>query len=541
MLTARRFAGDIFVFSWHQMLTERLPAFSATVRRELTGAGLVLLAAGSVWMARHRRRELGLLALGFAGTAVVTLGVAADSDGFILPAFAFAWPAVGAGLEALLAFVDRTAPRRLAQAVTVPLTVALPLWLAVSNFAPNNHAHRRSEDVFFGALFEMLPDRAVIVAEEYTVNQLVLYQLLGAEAARGRDIRHVGTEPDRLRAYLEQGFDLFAFPRARKALEGHGMAFEPVQLPGPSLPDYLGMVRPGWIVAIASTPGALAAMPPSARRAAMRRAGLADAAAGPGAALAAIGVRGARAGSALVSPSGSGAVAVRAGMPIGQSRTVADVDVRVSAGAGEATISVGGSEVISAATGTVLVVMAPDGRGIASARVKAADGFRVPLDMALQPVYRAVFAGRCEELGNVGWKDVSPALGSGAVIARIDNYRTFDASMVIYAAAEDASAPRMAATSGSGQPRVGISAYDNADPAQKADLRRRMAADELGTTQWERPERYVLRIAIAVNDGGDYSTTTLSLGRPLPFGVARAWVDLDNPRRATLCSVQPGT
>jgi len=539
VLTARRYASDIFMFSWRELVTERLSEFLSMITHELTVAGAVLLGVGVAWLGRTRWRELCLFALGIAGIAAVTLSVSADSEGFILPAFAFAWPVVGVGLDAVFRLLDRHAPHRLAVALLLAAALALPSWQVTSNFAPNNHSRRVFEDRYFGSLFEILPAKAVIPAEEYAVDQLVLYELLGAEAARGRDIRYVGLDVEEIKRYVGRGYDLFAFSAAKTMLEGHGVVFEPVHLLGQSLADYLGAVRPGRLVAIASTPGAIATLPPSAWIA-MKQLGLTSETGGAaGGSFGALGVSGAPAGSAFTLTPGSGTIAVQAGTRMGRSGTVAAVDLRVTADASGAAVSVGGHEVIRAASGTVVAVLMPDGRLVDAARVSAADGFRVPLDTHALPIFRATFAGRCEDLGNTGWKDISLALGAGAAIARIDDYRAFDASMIIYGATEDPVVPGVTATAGSGRPRVEITTFDTADRAQAAQLQRRLAQDELGPSIWHRSERRVVRISIAVNDGGDYSTTTLNLGGRLPFGVARARVDLNNPKRATLCGVPP--
>jgi len=171
--------------------------------------------------------------------------------------------------------------------------------------------------------------------------------------------------------------------------------------------------------------------------------------------------------------------------------------------------------------------------------VDIANAYRVPIDMRQLPLYRLTFAGRCDDLGNTGGKDVSRPLGTGAVIARLDDYRDFDASMVIYAATDEALSPVVVATAGTGRPRVMIETYDTADRVQVAELARRFVEDGIAAVRWRRPERRVVRISIAVNDKGDFSTTTLNLGRKVSYGIARAVVDLNNPKRATLCSVPP--
>ena len=539
IVTAARFAGDIFMFNWQELFTVRVPAFLSMFRQELTVVGAVLLAVGAVWLYRTRWRELCLLGLGLVGIALITLNVSADSEGFMLPAFAFAWPVVGVGLEALFQLADRTALRRVATWLLLVLAVLMPSWQVAANFTANNHAQRLFEDVYFGSLFEVLPPRAVIAAEEYSIDQVVRYELFGAEAARGRDVRIVRLDVALVKDYIGRGYSLFAFSDATKLLEAHGLVFEPVRLLGQPLATYFDTLRPGWVVAVVGTPGTMASLPPSVGRS-MRRIGATSA---PGVvartSFGVIGVSGAPAGSAVTFAPGATELVVGANARIGQTDTVTAVDLRVSAGADGATVSVGGRDVVQTASGIAIAVMTADGRLVDAAAVDMTSGFRVPIDMRQLPLYRMTFAGRCEDLGNTGWKDVSFPLGSGAAIARIDNYRAFDAGMIIYVASEDRIAPVVMSTAGTGRPRVVTDIFDTADRVQAAALSRRFAEDGIDPGRWRRPERRVVRISIAVNDGGDYSTTTLNLGRKLPFGLARATVDLNNARRATLCSVPP--
>ena len=537
ILTARQYAGDIFAYTWKELLTQRVPALLSMFDQELTVAGVVMLALGVVWLFRTRWRELCLLGCGLFGIALITLNVSADSEGFILPAFAFAWPIVGVGLDVLFQFVDRKKPRRVATGLLLAFAVAMPSWQVASNFAANNHSRRFFEDIYFGSLFEILPPKTVIPAQEYSIDQLVFYQLLGAEAARGRDVRHITLDVQQVKNHLDRGYGLFVFAAAKTLLEGHGLVFEPVQLLGQPLSGYLDALRPGWVVAVAGTPGTMALMPPLVRRS-LERIGAANVAGiTAGMPFGVIGVSGGPAGSAATLAPDATEIVAHANTRIGQTDTVTTVDLRVSSEADGAVVSVGGRDVVRAASGIVIAVMTAGGRLVDAAAVDIANGFRVPIDMRQLPLYRMTFAGRCEDLGNTDWKDVSLPLGSGAAIARIDNYRAFDASMVIYAASDGALPPAVTSTAGTGQPRVVTDVFDTADRVQAAALGRRFAEDGIDARLWRRPERRVLRISISVNDGGDYSTIALNLGRRLPFGLARATVDLNNPRRATLCSV----
>ncbi|MEI6669228.1 MAG: DUF2723 domain-containing protein [Acidobacteriota bacterium] len=539
VLTARRYASDIFTFDWAALITERLPALLSMIRQELTVVGLVFLGVGMVWLGRTRWRELCLFGLGVVGIAVVTLNVSADSEGFVVPAFAFLWPVVGVGIGAALGWAGAARWRRLATGLVLALATLMPAWEVAANYALNNHANRVFEDIYFASLFEILPRRTIIPAEEYSIDQHVFYQLLGAESARGRDIRHVHLDVPQIRNFASLGYDVFAFAAARRVLEGHGLVFEPVRLLGQTLSDYLDAVRPGWIVAVAGTPAALAQVPMPVSRSLGRLGAVSAGPGAPGVALGLIGVSGARAGSAVSLATGSSRIDVAAGSGIGSTGTTATIEMNVTADGSGAVVSAGGRDVMRTASGVIVVVMTANGRVVDAEQVDTAQAWRVPIDMRLLPVSRATFAGSCEDLGNTGWTDVSSSLSSGAVIARIDNYRAFDASMIIYATSDTRLAPAITAVAGTGTPALLTDVYDTTDAAQASALDRRVEADGLDDRVKHRRERWTVRISIRVNDGGDYSTTTVNLGRGLAFGLARARVDLNNPKRATLCSV-PG-
>jgi 4-amino-4-deoxy-L-arabinose transferase-like glycosyltransferase len=544
VLTARRYATDIFSFTWTQLFTERVPALAAMFRQELTLAGLLLLAAGVIWMVRARWKELGLLVLGALGIVVVTLNVWADSEGFVVPAFVFVWPLVGLGFEATFRIVDRIRVRAVAAAIVVVIASAVPAALVASNLAFNNHSRRVFEDVYFGSLFAGMAPKTVVTAEEYSIDQVVLYELLGAEVGRGRDLRWLPLDVSQVKDAIGRGYGVVTFSAGKKLLEGHGLVFEPMQLLGQPLPEYLRAVRDGWVVALAATPEAARGWSPAVWKA-LSDLGVATDSTAPGSSgqssqgFAAIGVRGVSVGSVDTLAPGAADVKVDAGSTIGRTSTKSDAAVRVAVDGSGAAVWMGNREIVRAGTGAVVAVMTPGGRLVDAAVIEPTTPFRVPIDMRQLPSYRMTFAGRCEELGNTPWKDVSRPLSSGAAIARIDNFKAFDARMTIYAASDDEQVPVVSGTAGAGHPRVETRVFDTADRAQAEALRRQFEADGVADVMWQRPERRVIRVSLDVNDGGDFSTTTIQFGHAMPYGLARATVDLNNPRRATLCSVPP--
>ena len=132
------------------------------------------------------------------------------------------------------------------------VAVAIPALQAAATYRANDHSEIR----FFGALFEMLPDKRGLVLDACSTNMMIRYKLLG-EAA-GLDIVTVAPEPDRVAELRRAGYQVFAFSQGRSELTKFGYEFAPEQLWDLPLADYLDVVPRGWIVAACVTPGAVA-------------------------------------------------------------------------------------------------------------------------------------------------------------------------------------------------------------------------------------------------------------------------------------------
>jgi hypothetical protein len=147
-----------------------------------------------------------------------------------------------------------------------------------------------------------------------------------------------------------------------------------------------------------------------------------------------------------------------------------------------------------------------------------------PIDMQHLPLFRLTSADRCVDLGNAGWVDVTSLarLGQGMLRIRVDNYRPFD-SQVSLLVTGSASPPRVL-------PFLGAAVFE----ARAHVLG--TGADEapLPITDGERSTAW--RADAMVNDRGDSAQLAADVGGAPARVFARAVVDLDNPRRATLCA-----
>jgi hypothetical protein len=155
------------------------------------------------------------------------------------------------------------------------------------------------------------------------------------------------------------------------------------------------------------------------------------------------------------------------------------------------------------------------------------------IDMSPLPLFRLTKVTSCQDIGNAGWQDISNVARDGRLLVRIDNYRPFDSVVVLYTAQQSppSTGPLLASSHGPEAPSMAVTTFHGTDSKFAAAVQR----DAL--TQPDRVEREanVQRIELKVNDHGDSSWSALDLrGRPTVV-LARASVDLNNPRRASVC------
>jgi hypothetical protein len=231
VMTARRFAHEIGAFELAQLLEVRIPTIATLIGNELGWAGMALAIAGAALLAVRRRWELILFGLGALGVAGLTANMSSEEDeGFLLPAFVLLWPLAGVGLAWACSAV-----RRMARPMATPLTLAVAVLLPASQVAKNYDANDHHADTFeieyFDALFAALPAKTAIVNDEYILNQMVLYKLLGERAGGNRDIRHIAIAKESVSRFHADGFEVLAFGHARHSLAAYGFHFVPFPIP----------------------------------------------------------------------------------------------------------------------------------------------------------------------------------------------------------------------------------------------------------------------------------------------------------------------
>lgn len=252
VMTARRFAHEIGAFTVPQLLEVRLPQIWGLIAGEFGVVGLALVGLGTILLVAQRRREAILLVLGALGVAALTTNMSSNEDrGFLLPTFVLLWPVAGVGLDWVFRQVGR-APRAVASAATIAIAVTLPAMQVVRNYQVNDRHADTFETVYFDALFAALPQRAAIVNDEYILNQLTLYKLLGEEAAGTRQIELIPDNRESVRAYKDLGYDVFVFRHVRQSLAVYGFTFERFDIPAVGAAQ--GVVRQRQVFRVTSAP-----------------------------------------------------------------------------------------------------------------------------------------------------------------------------------------------------------------------------------------------------------------------------------------------
>jgi hypothetical protein len=234
IIAGRQFQHALFAFAPDRVFSERLPAIFRWIADELRWYGVALAALGFAVVLCSRRRRPEALLLG--GSAASVLFFALNYNVVDIQVFLII-PMIACSLAAALGadwLADRL-PARPGAVAAAAITLAALAWPAAqyrANVRANNHHRHTFEAAYFDALFDLLPARTAIVAESYPVDNMLLYKLLGENAARGRRIEIIPTDAGVVRDYVEHGFTVLAFLNGRSTLEFE-VPFAVVDLPLP--------------------------------------------------------------------------------------------------------------------------------------------------------------------------------------------------------------------------------------------------------------------------------------------------------------------
>ncbi len=258
VIRGAQFADRLFTFGWRAVLFERVPLMVGQVLvPELTAAGLLLALVGAILLLRRRPASALLLLTGGGVVFLFVLNYAViDSPVFLIPTILVLWLCVAVALDDLVQRARHFGAALATAAVCASLL--LPGWCLIANFTVNDLSRATQDQVYFDRLFETLPSRTVFVREDFVIDRMVNYELLGEGAARGREILLAPADATQIRRLASAGFAVFAFPKAtaRLRLDGLDFSYAPLALTGERLTDFVAHLPDHTLVALA-VPAAL--------------------------------------------------------------------------------------------------------------------------------------------------------------------------------------------------------------------------------------------------------------------------------------------
>lgn len=253
VLRGRQFHDFIFIFDWRTVIVERPPLlFEWVLRPELTLAGLALAVIGVAWLLRRRMAEGLYLVIGFTVIFVFCLNYgAADIPVFVIPALLMLWIAAAVGAEQVVRRVEARSPHM--AILLAPVLLLLPAVNVSRNFATNDRSRDTDAHVTFERLFASLPERAVLVREDFLVDRMVTAFLHNPDATQDKRIETGPSEAGPLLERHADGFTVFAFEKAARGLRLEGLDFDyaPLLLSETPLPSFLARLPDGVVVALA--------------------------------------------------------------------------------------------------------------------------------------------------------------------------------------------------------------------------------------------------------------------------------------------------
>jgi transmembrane protein TMEM260 (protein O-mannosyltransferase) len=409
VILARQFQNRLFTESWTHALTARGPVIAERVfAADLTIPGLCLAALGAVWLSWRRPADALLPGIGAAiVTAFAVNYTVVDTPVFLIPALLCVWLFAAAGGEWVFNAVEGpTATRRWAFGVAL---VALPLWVAGRHAEPVDRHRDRHDAAQLDRLFDVLPDRSAVVGGDFIADRMIHYELLGREAARGRDVRIAPRDTAALRGLHESERRVFAFPGAVDRLRWDGFDFSaaPVRLVDGTLDALVADLPNGSIVALA--------VPARHARA--------FAATAP-ATCSMLSVAGLDGVNAVVAGTVGDSRDTRAIVTPNEARQALRSDVSpwtglrwldlTAAGTG-AVIGTQGRDVVRTSDGVAVAIWAADGKLVRAIVLQARDGFQVPVVPGAFAAYPLLGMAAEQPLAPGAWVDVTALAGTGSL------------------------------------------------------------------------------------------------------------------------------
>ena len=417
----RQFGNRLFAFDFRSVLVDRLPLLIGRLLvPELTLAGFALALIGAAWLFRRRLPEALLIGLGGMAVFGFTLNYSVvDAHVFLIPTIFMLWIAAAVGAEQVARMGGRY--RQAAATAVATAAIALPAWHLAGNFATADRSRSTGAATTFDRLFDVIPDRSVLVREDFLVDRMVMYKLLGDRAAGDRRIELVGRNANALRKRHESGSSVFAFQRSVRELRHDGLnfSFRPLPLIEGSLEDYLSRLPDGSVVAIV-VPKTHAGRFAAARGTSLTAIGGPSRIDGtPGISFAIVGARGSRGEAPIRTSSGDLTVDIGAGDVIPGAGQKIPAAIELRSNGLESAIRQGSRDLSRSFEGAVMAVWSAEGELEQTFVLQAADDFRVSIPSNPLSVYALQGVWPRQDLSNAEWTDVAAATRTGSAMLSV--------------------------------------------------------------------------------------------------------------------------
>ena len=459
VMAGAQFEDRLFSFEWRAVVLERLPwVVKRVLAPELTVPGLLLAGVGAAWLVRRRLPEAVLLLLG--GGAIVAFAAnynVVDTPVFLIPAILVLWLCAAVGMEQL-AGLARVGGRTQGVALAA---LALPVWLLAGNFAITDRSHDTDAAAQLDGLFDALPDPAALVHEDFIVDRMVMFKLLGEGAARGRRIELARRDGGQLRTLQREGVSVHAFPRSARRLRYEGLHFGygPLRVTGGDMSRLLGRLPEGSVVAVAAPARdaeRVGGVNPSWLDTIDAAAAVADTTPGH---LVVAGVIGARRRALVRTSDEEARITFQFGELVGGAAVPAEYSIELRSGSSEAGIRWGGRDLVRTPDGAAVAVWNAEGRLDHAFVLDRADDYRVPLKAGPLSVYPLRGLWSSQSVGSDEWTDLRGSVRTGSAMLRVPAGGT----LVLHCGADRPLAPR-AVDRSSNAVRVEVTSVDEGGP-----------------------------------------------------------------------------
>jgi hypothetical protein len=397
VVTAERFAGERFAFGPKVLLTVHLPAAVAAIGRDLGVVGSVLCALGVIALLWAAPSSALLLLGAIGGLLAMVVNLAGDLQGFVTSLLPLVWPLFAVGIECATRAVGRlNGSRTLKSVVVFTLAAAAPVSNIDTNYRAVDQSDHKEEGRFLRAFFSQLPERAAVVAQDYSSDMAIQYMTLTGEGGAAHDIARIGFSPHEVEDALREGKRVFVFATGATVLSAEGFRFERMLVNGPPVERWLE-----WLPRSTLLIGASAHVPLQ-----LDLRSIGHAAARPIGRLRSYEAFGVEVGSSRADwRSDDGPVTLR------------PFDGSVSASSDErgARVERDGHTVARVDEGLALTAMAADGSVLQPLEFAAGGSTQVPFQEA---VYEITGQTRCAVLTG-DWQDITPVFQTGSWVATL--------------------------------------------------------------------------------------------------------------------------